>query len=85
MSASYRACLRAITGVEPRSADGAPARNVALPISAFSWDAQAGSFKIARTGDELKSMPEWHEQVSEAPGGTSNTATRMLSGGASNG
>jgi hypothetical protein len=62
---------------------GVGARNVALPISAFSWDAQAGSFKIARTGDELKSMPEWHEQVSEAPGGSGNTQTRMPSGGAS--
>jgi sporulation protein YlmC with PRC-barrel domain len=60
---------------------GVGARNVALPISAFSWDAQTGSFKIARTGDELKSMPEWREQVSEAPGGNTDTETRMPSGG----
>jgi sporulation protein YlmC with PRC-barrel domain len=59
---------------------GVGARNVALPISAFSWDAQTGSFKIARTGDELKSMPEWREQVSEAPGGNTDTET-MPSGG----
>ena len=55
---------------------GVGARNVALPISAFSWDAKAGSFKIARTGDELKSMPEWHEQVSEAPNGAADKETR---------
>jgi hypothetical protein len=64
---------------------GVGARNVALPISAFSWDAQAGSFKIARTGDELKSMPEWREQVSEAPGGNTDTETRMPGGGAAPG
>lgn len=63
---------------------GVGAHNVALPISAFSWDAQAGGFKIARTGDELKSMPEWHEQLSEAPSGNAGRETRTPSGGASN-
>lgn len=62
---------------------GVGARNVALPISAFSWDAQADGFKIARTGDALKSMPEWHEQVSEAPSGNADRETRMPGGGAS--
>jgi len=44
---------------------------VALPITDFTWDAQAAAFKIAKTADDVKAMPEWHEQVSEMPGATS--------------
>ena len=42
---------------------------VAMPIDAFSWDADAGAFKIAKTADDLKSMAEWQEP------GTTSTAT----------
>ncbi len=49
---------------------GIGSHRVALPVDAFSWDAQQGGFKIAKTADELKSMPEWKDtQLSQAPGG----------------
>jgi len=48
---------------------------VALPIADFTWDAQAAAFKIAKTADDLKAMPEWHEQVSEMPSATSAPTT----------
>jgi hypothetical protein len=46
---------------------GVGAHNVALPISAFSWDAQKEGFTIAKTADDLKSMPEWNEQLGAMP------------------
>jgi hypothetical protein len=42
---------------------------VAMPIDAFSWDADAAAFKIATTADDLKSLAEWQEP------GTASTAT----------
>lgn len=41
---------------------------VAMPIDAFTWDADAGAFKIAKTADDLKTMAEWQEP------GTASTA-----------
>ena len=38
---------------------GVGAHNVALPVDQFHWDASKGGFKIAKTEDELKQMPEW--------------------------
>jgi len=46
---------------------GVGAHYVALPISAFSWDTQKEGFRIAKTADDLKSMPEWNEQVGAMP------------------
>jgi hypothetical protein len=47
---------------------GVGSHDVALPIDAFSWDAQKGGFRIAKSADELKSMPEWKQpQSAEAP------------------
>jgi sporulation protein YlmC with PRC-barrel domain len=46
---------------------GVGSHYVALPIDAFSWDSQRGGFKLAKTADDLKAMPEWKEQVAEAP------------------
>ena len=34
---------------------------VAMPLDAFSWDADAGAFKIGKTADDLKTMAGWHE------------------------
>jgi len=34
---------------------------VALPIDAFSWDADAAAFKVGKSADDLKSMAEWQE------------------------
>lgn len=42
---------------------------VAMPIDEFSWDADAGAFKIAKTADDLKMMAEWQE-----PGTASSAA-----------
>lgn len=41
---------------------GVDKHDVVLPIDKFSWDAGKNGFKISSTADELKSMPEWHEQ-----------------------
>jgi sporulation protein YlmC with PRC-barrel domain len=38
---------------------GVGGRDVALPTDDFKWDAAKGGFKIAKTEDQLKSMPEW--------------------------
>ena len=40
---------------------------VAVPINAFTWDSQAAGFKLAKTAEDLKAMPEWHEQVGAMP------------------
>jgi hypothetical protein len=48
---------------------------VVLPITDFTWDAQAAAFKIAKTTDDVKAMPEWHEQVGEMPSATPATTT----------
>jgi PRC-barrel domain protein len=34
---------------------------VAMPIDAFTWDADAAAFKIAKSADDLKTMAEWHQ------------------------
>lgn len=52
---------------------GIGSHRVALPIDAFSWDAQKDGFTVAKTADDIKSMPEWKE-LSEAPGGTASRA-----------
>ncbi len=54
---------------------GIGSHRVALPIGEFSWDAQKGGFKIAKSADDLKSMPEW-KQLSEAPSGASGGMSR---------
>jgi len=38
---------------------GIGTHDVALPVDQFSWDADKDGFKLAKTADELKSMPEW--------------------------
>ncbi len=48
---------------------GIGAHEVALPVDQFHWDADKGGFKLAKTEDELKSMPAW-----KAPG-TSTSAS----------
>ena len=46
---------------------GVGAHRVALPIDAFTWDGTTRAFKIAKTADDLKAMPEWNEQVGAMP------------------
>jgi hypothetical protein len=45
---------------------GIGAHRVALPIDDLQWDTGTGVFRVSRTADELKSMPEW-----KAPSSTS--------------
>ncbi|MBI3706146.1 MAG: PRC-barrel domain-containing protein [Proteobacteria bacterium] len=45
---------------------GMGSRLVALPLDQFSWDTDKGVFKITKTAEQLKAMPEWREQLSEA-------------------
>jgi hypothetical protein len=63
---------------------GVGARDVALPVDQFRWDEAKGGFKIAKTEDELKKMPEWKAALGSggaasgsttAPAGSSRPAT----------
>src|SRR5260370_38589680 len=38
---------------------GVGSHRVALPLDGFKWDGEKEGFTIAKTADELKSMPEW--------------------------
>jgi hypothetical protein len=55
---------------------GFGSHNVALPVDAFSWDSQKAGFKITKTADDLKSMPEWQQQMSQAPASGAQRAPR---------
>jgi hypothetical protein len=44
---------------------GIGAHHVALPIDEFKWDADKGAFRIAKSADDLKSMPEWKAATTE--------------------
>jgi len=39
---------------------GVGGRDVALPVDQFKWDSTREAFRLAKTTDELKAMPEWH-------------------------
>jgi len=45
---------------------GVGGHKVAVPLDQFKWDSDRGAFKIAKTTDELKSMPEWQSQTARA-------------------
>ncbi len=40
---------------------------VAMPIDEFQWDSAKGVFKVTTTGEEVKSMPAWKEQLTALP------------------
>jgi len=47
---------------------GVGAHKVALPVDSFRWDGQKHEFKLQKTADDLKAMPEWQQpQLAEAP------------------
>ena len=50
---------------------GVGGHDVALPINQFRWDGGRGGFVIAKSGDELKSMPEWQRENAAASGSSS--------------
>jgi sporulation protein YlmC with PRC-barrel domain len=45
---------------------GVGGRNVALPVDQFTWDRDREGFKLSKTADELKAMPEW-QAASSSP------------------
>jgi PRC-barrel domain len=52
---------------------GVGARDVALPIDQFQWDANKGGFKVSKTEDELKKMPEWKSASGTGASGSGST------------
>lgn len=40
---------------------------VAVPVDEFQWDSAKGVFKVTMTGEEVKSMPAWKEQLTALP------------------
>lgn len=60
---------------------GVGSHYVAMPIDAFTWDAQKDGFRLAKTADDLKSMPEWKEQVAESPDSSRSGGGAMGAGG----
>ena len=57
---------------------GVGARDVAMPIDQFQWDAAKGGFKIAKTEDDMKKMPEWKAALGS--GGAASGSTAPASG-----
>jgi hypothetical protein len=45
---------------------GVGGHKVAMPIAAFTWDSDKGAFKVAKTEDDVKSMPEWRSETARA-------------------
>ncbi len=54
---------------------GIGGHRVAMPLDAFTWDADAAAFKISKTADDLKSMAEWTESGSPTPAAGSTAPT----------
>ena len=53
---------------------GVGARDVAMPVDQFRWDAAKGGFNISKTEDDLKKMPEWKAASSSGAASGSSTA-----------
>jgi sporulation protein YlmC with PRC-barrel domain len=65
---------------------GVGGHEVALPVDQFSWDAEKSGFKIAKTQDELKSMPEWKAPAATASApNNGSTASAPNNGSAATG
>lgn len=54
---------------------GVGGHDVALPVTQFRWDAEKDGFIIAKTGNELKSMPEWQREGAVGSGSSSARTT----------
>lgn len=57
---------------------GIGGHHVALPLKEFSWDPEKEGFKISKTADDLKGMPEWQEPATAASteaGATTGSST----------
>lgn len=42
---------------------GVGGHKAALPIDQFKWDSDKDGFKVAKTADDIKAMPEWQNQT----------------------
>jgi sporulation protein YlmC with PRC-barrel domain len=53
---------------------GVGARDVVMPVDEFHWDAAKGGFKIAKTEDDMKKMPEWKAALGSGGAASGSTA-----------
>ncbi|HEX3500152.1 MAG TPA: PRC-barrel domain-containing protein [Stellaceae bacterium] len=42
---------------------GVGGHKAAVAVDEFKWDSDKGGFKIAKTSDDIKAMPEWQNQT----------------------
>jgi len=52
---------------------GVGARDVVMPIDQFRWDAAKGGFRIAKTENDMKKMPEWKAALGNGGGASGST------------
>ena len=52
---------------------GVGARDVVMPVDQFQWDVAKGGFKIAKTEDDMKKMPEWKAALGNGAASGSTT------------
>jgi len=45
---------------------GVGGHKVAIPIDQFKWDGEKDAYRLAKTADDLKSMPEWRSETARA-------------------
>jgi sporulation protein YlmC with PRC-barrel domain len=57
---------------------GVGGHGVALPVDQFSWDTSKEGFKLAKTADDLKTMPEWKSASSGASATTSSGSSGAI-------
>jgi sporulation protein YlmC with PRC-barrel domain len=61
---------------------GVGGHDVALPVNQFRWDQNKDGFMIAKTGNELKSMPQWQREGAAGSGSSTAHPTSPSSSGA---
>jgi sporulation protein YlmC with PRC-barrel domain len=45
---------------------GVGGHKVAIAVDQFKWDGEKDAYRLAKTADDLKSMPEWQSQTARA-------------------
>ena len=45
---------------------GVGGHKVVIPVDQFKWDGEKDAYRLAKTADDLKSMPEWQSQTARA-------------------
>jgi len=59
---------------------GVGGHDVALPVDQFNWDTTREAFRLTKTTDELKAMPEWRAAAIGSSSGTSSGGGERTSG-----